>query len=165
MKRIVSIVILGLLAASVASAARGDFPQPKVLEPDVRFWKRIYSEVGTDGGLIHDTHELGVVYEVIKFPSRYGADRHTEARKRYYQGLLRTLAAGKRTGLSRDEQRVLALFGSGVTNAKLRLASERIRFQLGQADKFRAGIIRSGAYMDHILDTLRSPSGAPQWQA
>jgi len=155
MKRIVSIVILGLFAASVAGAARGDFPQPKALEPDVRFWKRIYSEVGTDGGLIHDTHELGVVYEVVKFPSRHAADRHTEARKRYYQGILRSLAAGKRTGLSRDEKRVLALFGSGVTNAKLRLASERIRFQLGQADKFRAGIIRSGAYMDHILDTLR----------
>jgi membrane-bound lytic murein transglycosylase D len=155
MKRIVSIVILGLLAASVAGAARGDFPQPRALDPDVTFWKRIYSEVGTDGGLIHDTHDLGLVYEVVKFPSRHGTDRHTENRKRYYQGILRSLAAGKRTGLSRDEQRVLALFGSGVTNARLRLASERMRFQLGQADKFRAGIIRSGAYMDHILSNLR----------
>lgn len=155
MKRIVSIVILGLLAASVAGAARSDFPQPRALEPDVTFWKRIYSEVGTDGGLIHDTHDLGLVYEAVKFPSRHGSDRHTENRKRYYQGILRSLAAGKRTGLSRDEQRVLALFGSDVSNARLRLASERIRFQLGQADKFRAGIIRSGAYMDHILSTLR----------
>ena len=76
----------------------------------------------------------------MKFPSRHGADRHTEARKRYYQSILRTLAAGKRTGLSRDEKRVLAMFGSGVTSARLRLASERIRFQLGQADKFRAGV-------------------------
>jgi membrane-bound lytic murein transglycosylase D len=155
MKRIVSIVILGLLAASVAGAARGDFPHPRALDPDVTFWKRIYSEVGTDGGLIHDTHDLGLVYEVVKFPSRHGTDRHTENRKRYYQGILRSLAAGKRTGLSRDEQRVLALFGGDVTNARLRLASERIRFQLGQADKFRAGIIRSGAYMNHILSNLR----------
>jgi len=155
MKRILSIVILGLVAASAAVAARGDFPQPKALEPDVTFWKRIYSEVGTDGGLIHDTHDLGLVYEVVKHPSRHGADRHNEVRKRYYQGILRTLAAGKRTGLSRDEQRVLALFGRDVTNARLRLASERIRFQLGQADKFRAGVIRSGAYMSHILAVLR----------
>ena len=155
MRRFVSILVLGLLAASVASAARSDFPQPRALDPDVAFWKRIYSEVGTDGGLIHDTHDLGLVYEVVKFPSAKGADGHTEARKRYYQGILRELATGKRAGLSRDEQRVLAMFGSEVTGARLRLAAERIRFQLGQADKFRAGIIRSGAYMDHILSILR----------
>ena len=99
---------LQTLAASVAGAARSDFPQPRALEPDVTFWKRIYSEVGTDGGLIHDTHDLGLVYEVVKFPSARGADAHTEARKRYYQGILRALATGKRAGLSRDEQRVLA---------------------------------------------------------
>ena len=144
MKRILSIVILGLVVATAAVAARSDFPQPKALEPDVTFWKRIYSEVGTDGGLIHDTHDLSLVYEVVKFPSRYGADRHTEDRKRYYQSILRSLAAGKRSGLSPDEKRVLALFGRDATSSRLRLASERIRFQLGQADKFRAGIIRSG---------------------
>ncbi|MBY0398720.1 transglycosylase SLT domain-containing protein, partial [Myxococcota bacterium] len=155
MKSILSIVILGLVVASAAFAARSDFPQPRALEPDVTFWKRIYSEVGTDGGLIHDTHDLSLVYEVVKFPSRHGAERHIEARKRYYQGILRSLAAGKRSGLSRDQKRVLALFGSGVTNARLRLAAERLRFQLGQADKFRAGVIRSGAYMDHILGVLR----------
>ncbi len=155
MKRILSIVMLGLVVASAALAARSDFPQPKALEPDVTFWKRIYSEVGTDGGLIHDTHDLGLVYEVVKFPSRSGADRHSEARKRYYQSILRTLAAGKRSDLSSDEKRVLALFGRGVTSTRLRLASERIRFQLGQADKFRAGIIRSGAYKEHILAILR----------
>ena len=155
MKRILSIVILGLVVATAAVAARSDFPQPKALEPDVTFWKRIYSEVGTDGGLIHDTHDLSLVYEVVKFPSRYGADRHTEARKRYYQSILRSLATGKRSGLSRDEQRVLALFGRDATSSRLRLASERIRFQLGQADKFRAGIIRSGAYKKHILEILR----------
>ncbi|MBK7950366.1 MAG: LysM peptidoglycan-binding domain-containing protein [Deltaproteobacteria bacterium] len=155
MKRILSIVILGLVVAGAAFAARSDFPQPRALEPDVTFWKRIYSEVGTDGGLIHDTHDLSLVYEVVKFPSRQGAERHIEARKRYYQAILRTLATGKRSGLSRDEKRVLSMFGGGVTSARLRLASERLRFQLGQADKFRAGIVRSGAYMDHILGVLR----------
>jgi membrane-bound lytic murein transglycosylase D len=155
MKRILSIVTLGLFAASAALAARSDFPQPRALEPDVTFWKRIYSEVGTDGGLIHDTHDLSLVYEVVKFPNRNATDRHTEDRKRYYQGILRTLAAGKRSGLSRDEQRVLALFGRDVSSARLRLASERLRFQLGQADKFRAGVIRSGAYLDHIQAILR----------
>lgn len=155
MPRILAIVVLGLCVASAALAARSDFPQPRALEPDVTFWKRIYSEVGTDGGLIHDTHDLSLVYEVVKFPSRYGTDRHTESRKRYYQGILRRLAAGARSGLSRDEKRVLAMFGRDVTSARLRLASERLRFQLGQADKFRAGVIRSGAYRSHILGILR----------
>ena len=30
-----------------------------------------------------------------------------------------------------------------------------MRFQLGQADKFRAGLIRSGAWMDHIPTMMR----------
>ena len=116
MKSILSIVILGLVVAGAAFAARSDFPQPRALEPDVTFWKRIYSEVGTDGGLIHDTHDLSLVYEVVKFPSRHGSDRHTENRKRYYQGILRSLAAGKRGDivvLSKDLQ-VQRVFKDGV---------------------------------------------------
>ena len=149
-------LLLGL-ASSAASAPR-DFPRPAALEPDVAFWKRIYSEVGTDGGLLHDTHDLSIVYEVTKIPnglSTRARERHTESRKKHYKDILLRLASGRRSGLSSEEQRVLALFGPGVTDATLRTAADRVRFQLGQADKFRAGVIRSGAYKPHILQVLR----------
>ena len=158
MKRARFFCSIGLLLAFAFVAAAEDFPRPAALEPDITFWKRIYSEVGTDGGLLHDTRDLSIVYEVVKLPrglDRRARERHTDALKRRYRGILQKLARGARSNLSREERRVLALFGPGVSDSTLRTAAHRIRFQLGQADKFRAGIIRSGAYKPHILATLR----------
>ncbi len=146
------------LATEVAEAGFNPFPEPAALQPAVRFWTRIYSEVGTDGGLIHDSRDLSVVYEVLKLPSglsRRARERFTEKRKKHYKQILHTLARGKRSGLSVEQQRVLALFPAGATNKTLRGATRRVRFQLGQADKFRAGLIRSGTYVTHIERTLR----------
>lgn len=152
-----TIVALVLIAPPALSAPK-DFPRPAELEKDVAFWKRIYAEVGTDSGLIHDSRDLGVVYEVVKIPtgsSRKARERHTEKRKKHYKQILLKLAKGKRSGLSKEEKRVLALFPDGVSNSTLKKSSSRVRFQLGQANKFRAGVIRSGAYKPHILSTLR----------
>ncbi len=134
------------------------FPAPPGLEPDIRFWERVYTEVDTGGGLIHDSRDLSVVYEVTRIPdglSRRGRERHTEGRKKHYRTILRKLAQGARSGLSTEEARVLSLFPDGVSNQTLSDASRRLRFQLGQADKFKAGLIRSGAYLDHIHGILR----------
>ncbi|CAM9465114.1 unnamed protein product, partial [Discosporangium mesarthrocarpum] len=153
----ITIVALVLIAPPALSAPK-DFPRPASLEKDVTFWKRIYSEVGTDAGLIHDSRDLGIVYEVAKIPtglSRRARERHTDKRKKHYKQILLKLAKGKRSGLSREEKRVLALFPDGVSNGTLKSSASRIRFQLGQANKFRAGVIRSGAYKPHILSTLR----------
>jgi len=154
----VSVVALGALIPALAGSAPADFPRPAALERDVEFWKRIYSEIGTDAGLLHDTHDLSIVYEITRIPTGLSArsrERLTEKRKKHFKSILRELASGRRSGLSSEEQRVLALFGSDVSNSTLEQAASRVRFQLGQANKFRAGIIRSGAYKPHILETLR----------
>jgi membrane-bound lytic murein transglycosylase D len=157
MTYLLRILLICLLAVSAASAAPPDFPQPGALERDIEFWKRIYSEVGTDSGLLHDSRDLSIVYEVVKIPtgaSNRSRERHTEKRRKHYKQTLLTLAKGKRTGLSREEQRVLGLFEDGISNSSLRQSAGRLRFQLGQANKFRAGVIRSGAYKPHILAIL-----------
>ncbi len=158
MTYLLRVLLIGLLAASAVSAAPRDFPHPAGLERDIEFWKRIYSEVGTDAGLLHDSRDLSIVYEVVKLPkglSHRSRERHTEKRRKHYRKILLTLASGKRSGLSREQKRVLGLFESGVSNRSLRQSAGRLRFQLGQADKFRAGIIRSGAFKPHILEILR----------
>ena len=158
MKYLLRIFWIGLLTASAANAAPRDFPHPEALERDIAFWKRIYSEVGTDSGLLHDSRDLSIVYEVVKIPSGLSTrsrERVTEKRRKHYRKILLTLAKGKRSGLSREEKRVLGLFESGVSNGSLRQSAGRLRFQLGQANKFRAGVIRSGAYKPHILEILR----------
>jgi hypothetical protein len=50
-------------APGADSASR--FARPPGLDDDVRFWIRVYTEVTTDQGLLHDSWNLGLVYEVI----------------------------------------------------------------------------------------------------
>jgi membrane-bound lytic murein transglycosylase D len=154
--RALALALLTALAASTASA-NPDLPRPASLEPNVRFWTRIYTEVDTSGGVIHDNVNLDVVYEVMRFPEGI-SDRTREKRidgaKRRYGAILRKLGGGARSGLSKEESRVLALWPEGTSNATFRDAAGRLRFQLGQADKFRAGLARSGQWADHISQTL-----------
>lgn len=168
---VAAVLLLGLpsLAASSGAAeqsASGNmlFPRPAELEGDVRFWRRIYTEVGTDGGFIHDPRDLRVVYEVVEYPSgtsRRTRDHKQESVKRGYRNILLSLARGKRTHLDKEERRVLALFPEDVSDKTLRTAAGNVRFQRGQADKFRAGLIRSGAWRSHIIATLRE-MGLPE---
>jgi membrane-bound lytic murein transglycosylase D len=135
------------------AARQPDFPKSPKLVPRVEFWKRIYSEVDTGGGLLHDTDDLSVVYEVVRLPSggsRLGQERFLRQRREHYQAILRRLASGKRSGLDAEERRVLSLFPAGVSNATLHSAAGRVRFQLGQADKFRAGLIRQGRWENYM---------------
>ena len=157
------LMLLGWVLAASQGSAEPDFPKSPGLVPKVDFWKRIYSEVDTDHGLLHDSRDLRVVLEVTSAPgdlSRRGRERRVKARRAHFKALLRRLAAGKRTGLSAEEARVLALFPKGVTDATLRESSRRIRFQRGQADKFQKGLIRQGrweGYMRQVFLDRRLP--------
>ena len=141
------------------------FPRPASLEPAVRFWTRVYTEVDTRSGFIHDNLRMGVVYETVRFggdaPSRQER-REIERRITTYRQILGRLAAGGRDGLSAEERRVLALFPVDVSAGELRSAAERIRFQLGQADRFRAGLIRSGAWKPYIQKVLAERGLPPE---
>ena len=55
---------------------------------------------------------------------------------------------------------MLALWPEGTSNATLRTAALSVRFQLGQADKFRAGLIRAGQWRAHIQQVL-AEQGVP----
>ncbi len=158
------VVLLSLLLGLPAASNAATLPRPAGLEPQVQFWTRIYSEVGTNGGLIHDSREMGVVYEVMSFPKSMSQRRRSkkiEATKDKYEKALRSLARGKRTKLSSTEKHVLALWPDGVPNSTLSGATKRLRFQLGQADKFRAGVIRAGAWQPYIREVFRR-EGIPE---
>ncbi|MEE3329270.1 MAG: LysM peptidoglycan-binding domain-containing protein [Myxococcota bacterium] len=149
-------VLLVLLAAS--SSADENFPEPPGLKPDIDFWVRIYSEVDTKSGLIHDARDLSVVYEKIQFSegqSSRSRERQNEDAKKKIVRALKKLAQGKRSGLSNFERDVLSKFPKGVTNKTLSRATKNVRFQLGQADKFRAGLIRAGKWERYIESTFR----------
>jgi membrane-bound lytic murein transglycosylase D len=60
---------------------------------------------------------------------------------------------------------VLALFPATVTDAELAAAADHLRFQLGQADRFREGLLRSGTWERHVQDTLRREGLPPELSA
>jgi membrane-bound lytic murein transglycosylase D len=79
-----------------------------------------------------------------------------ERAKDRYAAILRKIAKGKRTQLSVEEARVLALWPEGVSDATLKGAAKRLRFQLGQADRFREGLERAGQWAPHIRKSLQT---------
>lgn len=145
------------LAIAPAHAEDNPMPRPPQLERDVQFWIRVYTQVDTNGGFLHDQYNLGVVYDTLHFaPSTTPAERERivdRDRERYAAALRRIADAGD-GALSAEDQRIRELWGLDATPARLRAAVEDIRFQLGQADRFRAGLIRSGAWESHIAETL-----------
>ncbi len=139
--------------------------RPAQLERDVRFWIRVYTEVTTDQGLIHDDWNLGLVYEVLRFdPAASPAQRErlVAAAKSRYAALLRRFAAGSTENLTAHERRILHAFGEKATAADYRDAIDRIRFQLGQADRFHEGLIRAALWEKQIAQTLAKRGVPPE---
>ena len=69
------------------------------------------------------------------------------------------------TSLTKEEQRVLALWGAEGTPQRLLDAAGKIRFQLGQADRFREGIMRSTIWAGHIAETFANQGLPPELAA
>ena len=154
------VTAVGCLLAPVppARAAAAEFPRPPQLEPDVAFWRRVYSSVTTQGGLLHDDRFLDVIYEEIAFAPalspRERSDLVDQSRAKY-ERILRELATSPHEPLTADEERVRALFPANASPAALREAADHVRFQLGQADRFKEGLVRAGAWERHVEETLQ----------
>src|SRR5947207_9726577 len=148
---------LSWLALAPALAQDNPMPRPPLLERDVQFWIRVYTQIDTNAGFLHDQYNLGVVYDTLHFaPNTTPAERERQVdqAREHYGAALRRIADAADAPLSAEDQRIKELWGAEATPARLRSAIEDIRFQLGQADRFRAGLIRSGAWETHIAETL-----------
>ncbi|MEM8844988.1 MAG: LysM peptidoglycan-binding domain-containing protein [Pseudomonadota bacterium] len=132
-----------------------NFPRPVELERDVNFWLRVYTEINTRSGFIHDAYNLEVVYETVNVNGgpRSNRKKIKEVKDRYAK-ILNTLASGKRTNLSVEEKRVLSMWGDSVPNKRLKEAAGDLRFQRGQSNRFREGVIRSGEWREYINQTF-----------
>jgi len=194
--------------ANAARPGESAIPRPPELARDVQFWIRVYSEIPTTAGFMHDERNLAVVYETLRFPpDTPSKDRQAAvdaARDRHIATLKRLAAAvagdqpapgpmgevadpaaatlpppptaantptseAARTaalaGLTPEERRVLQMWGPQVTAARLLEATRGVRFQLGQADRFREGLIRSGTWETHIAQSFANLGLPPELAA
>lgn len=151
-----------LIALSFGTAFARDnqaFPFPTGLQADVRFWTRVYTEVTTSEGFIHDNQFLNVVYERMSFsPGTSNKERQEliKNKKEYFERILLDLAANPDGRLvSARHRRVKAAWPPGTAGEEFRQAAKRLRFQLGQADRFKQGLVRSGRWLPYIKQELK----------
>ncbi|MBL4744390.1 MAG: transglycosylase SLT domain-containing protein, partial [Cycloclasticus sp.] len=156
-----------LVALPSISSARDNaqFPLPSVLQKDVNFWLKVYTEVTTSEGFIHDNERLNVIYERLSFApgtSYKTRQKAVKRKKKYYKQILLYLAnnPNKRLGSARY-RRVKALWPKGTKGKAFKSAASRLRFQLGQADRFKQGIVRSGRWLPFIKKEFKA-LGLPQ---
>lgn len=163
LSRVCLMCVLTWLTLTEVYAQETVFPRPMAIEPAVAFWTRVYTEVGTTGGFIHDDTRMDVVYEVMAFPEGISSALRTkriEEQKKFIATTLRKLSEGV-VLLTEEEQRIRAAWPEDTVETEFREASERVRFQLGQADRFKEGLIRSGAWRDAIRDAFKN-QGLPE---
>jgi len=142
------------------------FPEFPALRQNIEFWKKIYSIYNSNQGVIHDTDNLSIVYDVIDLEprSRKGSrKRNFKAIKKvkaHYAQLLRKIAKNPNS-TDTHEQRVAALFGDKATPIDFSSAASSIRFQRGQSNFFQEGLVRSGRYLPEIQKIFKK-YGLPQ---
>lgn len=158
-----SISVSGGIAAIDSPPISLEIPRPPELKRDVDFWIRVYSEITTLQGFMHDERNLAIVYETVTLPlgvpgSSPRRQALDAARARWHDAIGEAIYAlqSQREPATAEARRVLELWGSEATPSRLREARHEVRFQLGQADRFRAGIVRSGAWEPHIARTFAS---------
>ena len=163
------LALLGFVLINVllgaARAAENPVPRPPELERDVQFWVRVYSQIDTNSGFLHDQYNLGIVYDTLHFPPNTAPSERQrivdEDRERLAAALKRIAAAGA-APLSAEDQHIKDLWGAEGTPEHLLAAVDDIRFQLGQSDRFRGGLVRSGAWETHIEETLANLGLPPE---
>jgi membrane-bound lytic murein transglycosylase D len=155
-------------AAEPAAVPAGDIAADPMVRPpelarDIAFWTRVYTEINTNEGFLHDENDLGIVYRSVKFKADVTPSQRRDAvdeQREKLAAMLKRLANGV-TDLSDEESRLKALFGSDATPDRFGEAAEHVRFQLGQADRFREGLERSGAWEQHIAEVFTN-AGLPR---
>ncbi|MEN8176116.1 MAG: transglycosylase SLT domain-containing protein [Pseudomonadota bacterium] len=159
-----AILLLAVLMAGISSAlVAGEdspavFPRPPALKPAIAFWTRIYAELDSASGVIHDSRHLDVTYRTLYLngdapPTAQSAI--IEKTLEDYRLALLALASGKRGGLTVVEEQALRPWGEKAAAEELRAAAERLRFQRGQADRFEQGLVRSRRWKKHIQRIFR----------
>lgn len=144
-----------------AMAVQDPLPSYSCIQPNVEFWTKVYTEFGTSQGIIHDSDDLAIIYEIIPLKPydvpgarKINQNRIKQAKARY-QRLLKTLARNPAAG-GEETRRVAALFGGTTDINVYGRAAVQVRCQIGQKDRFQGGLIRSGAYLEKIEEIFRN---------
>lgn len=160
------LALLIFIGVSHSQASTDPFPMPEEITANVDFWTKVYAQYTTSQGIVHDNTDLDIIYEIIDLlPYDYsGAGKINRKRMKRanekYERILWRLAKSPNAS-DQTSRRVAALFPEPHDVGQFRKAARRVRCQVGQKDRFQAGLIRSGAYLEQIRSIFLS-QGMPE---
>jgi membrane-bound lytic murein transglycosylase D len=144
------------LFSNKALPAEDIFHTPDNLKENVLFWKKIYTDVSGNEGLIHDRENPQIIYKKIYIGDSRGAFRRNTLKKSFneIQVMLKNIQKNPSATWSEAEQQIYTQYkNAGIVN-QIPDAAERIRFQQGLKEQYKLGLERSGAYLPFILETF-----------
>lgn len=170
-RRAIAVLVLGLAlqAGGAARASEQTLEQTAHLFPSsgfedrIAFWKDVFATYSIRQVALHDIDDLRLVYHVETFARGIENDAEEARRQREVvrvrreaiEGHLRELAS---KGLDSDQlsegaekrAEILRKIGEPMPAERLKRLSANVRGQRGIREKFEAGLIRSGRYLDRI---------------
>lgn len=158
------LLVLGIPALA-GETGKSHLPHREALATEIKFWKKIFSEVSLNQYLIHDSQNLGIIYKLVAIDTTLGPrqrGKELEAVKDEVKNLLLKFHSGEfeETALAPWERQVYEQFAALAEKDKFLQASERVRAQQGIRENFLAGVKRSFAYLPHI-ETVFKQEGLP----
>lgn len=143
------------------------FARPAALEPQVAFWRNVYTVWRKSDVAIHDNRYLDVVYEIVRMPAEDVGESLTASqkdwlgeRRDYWKFRLHELQAklAARQPLSTGDRELLATLGGA---GRVAGASDRVRYQRGLRERFKRGIEISRRYERKFREIFRT-AGLPE---
>ncbi len=154
--RLLSALLLILLLVSevFADSSYKHFPEFSSISPNVKFWHDIYEKYSTSQAVLHDKKDLTKIYAVIpiidhRLPVASRLNKPVlKTVKAKYKKILKKLARGESPD-NTEERRLAAMF-KGKSKKIIQQSANSLRIQIGQKERFREGVTRSGAYIRDI---------------
>lgn len=155
------IILIFLICPTVllAGLSRKDFPVDHKMRKRVDFWEKVYTEINSDQGLLHDEQNLGIIYEAVSVRrlSRRGRINKVKARKRHWKKIILSIAKNKPVKI--NEELLFKL--QRIPKRKLRRMAHRIRYQGGMSNRYLQGLAESYKYLDLIKKKFKK-KGYPE---
>lgn len=150
----IMVLIIIFFAFSLAGqeAEPDPFETPDCLKDNVAFWKKIYAEISLEEGLIHDSEYPLVIYQKVTVGNLRGRQRRQVVGK-YMDAIkqsLKIINGKSQSQWSDKEKEIYALIQQYGDINDIKDAPARLRFQLGQKERFKEGVERAAAYLDYI---------------
>ncbi len=128
------------------------FVVPEILKENVAFWKKIYTEIGLNEAVLHDRDYPQVIFKKVDVEqtSGWAYRRFSENWKSHIAKCLQNVETQPESVWTEEEKSYAALYKAHAPENALAGAHDRVRFQLGQKERFRMGLESSTAYLDTI---------------